>query len=81
MKKMIAIILLTLMLVSCDSSEHSYSFLEGRFEEMACGVDGICYYRDTVTDIVYIQKRYELCIMVKADGTPYLWSELVEEAN
>ena len=80
MKKIIAIILLTLMLASCSNPEYSYSFLEGRFEKMAC-VDGIYYFRDTVTDVVYIKKYYELCVMVKADGTPCLWSELIEEAN
>lgn len=77
MKKVITIVLLTLILASCDNPE--YAGLESRFEEMACGVDDICYYRDTVTDVVYIKRYYELCVMVKADGTPYLWSELAEE--
>lgn len=78
MKKIIMIILLTLMLASCSNPE--YSFLEGRFELMT-QIDGISYYRDTVTDVVYIIKYHDLCVMVKADGTPYLWSELIEEAN
>jgi hypothetical protein len=78
MKKIIAIILLTLMFTSCSNPE--YSFLEGRFEPMV-QIDGIYYFRDTVTDVVYFKYYHELCVMVKADGTPYLWSELVEEAN
>lgn len=41
----------------------------------------INYYRDIITDVVYIRldSHHGFSVMFKADGTPYLWSELESE--
>ena len=85
MKKIIAIILIILILttlISCETSANDT--LKNRFEYMGkegCTSNGhtIRYYRDTVTDVVYVSIYQGMSVMVKADGTPYLWSELVAE--
>ena len=89
MKKIIAIILLILMLATltaCTTAKEDHPQLNDRFECMYDGgfVDNagtLLYYRDTVTDIVYVRINTGMAVMLKADGTPYLWSELMEETT
>ena len=88
MKRLIAIILVILILITliaCSTPiEEDASILKNRFEYMGYGgtVNGssVGYYRDTVTDVVYVKIYYGMSVLVKEDGTPYLWSELVEES-
>lgn len=85
MKKIIAIVLIILVLTTLISCGASLNYpLKNRFEFMGYGGatknnQRLRYYRDTVTDVVYISVYQGLSVMEKADGTPYLWSELIEE--
>ena len=40
------------------------------------GVGGVAYYRDVVTDVVYVRISTDLTPLLHADGTPILWSEI-----
>ena len=88
MKKLIALILIAFMLialVSCARPIEEAPILNDRFEYIGYGGtvngNGVCYYRDTVTDVVYVRIYYGMSVLVKEDGTPYLWSELREEGK
>ena len=72
---LIALILITL--TACEPSvEKEAPALEDRFEYMGYGgkvnSNAISYYRDTVTDVVYVKIHYSMSVLVKEDGTPYL---------
>lgn len=81
MKKIITIVLLIVIVVSLVACSNP----DARFERMGRGgdVDGsgtsVVYYRDKQTDVVYVAIHQSLSIIVKADGTPYLWSEFERE--
>lgn len=89
MKKIIAILLLVVFLTAltaCGEAVESGTMpqLDERLELMYCsdikdGADNLYYYRDITTDVVYVEVYRGMAVMMKADGTPYLWSELVEE--
>lgn len=56
--------------------------LDNRIERMYTdsgwndGDGGRVYYRDTVTDVVYVMVRDSIAPLLHEDGTPYLWSEI-----
>lgn len=93
MKRIVVLLLIMLMLitmVACSNFEPSQPNTEvntnPRFEYV-CSEKAkdsgllINYYRDMVTDVVYIRldSNHGFSVMFNADGTPYLWSELAEE--
>ena len=89
MKKIIAILLLVVFLMALTACGEAIERgtmlqLDKRLELMYCSTtkgDGnnLYYYRDITTDVVYVEVYRGMAVMMKADGTPYLWSELVEE--
>ena len=91
MKKIIAILLLVVTLTAltaCGEAVESGTMpqLDERLELMYCssikgGGDSLYYYRDITTDVVYVKVFNGMAVMMKADGTPYLWSELMEETE
>lgn len=91
MKKIIAILLLVVFLTAltaCGGAVESGTMpqLDERLELMYCSRtkgdgDRLYYYRDITTDVVYVKVFNGMAVMMKADGTPYLWSELMEETE
>ena len=45
------------------------------------GIGGVVYYRDVVTDVVYVKIDTDLTPLLDADGTPVLWSEIEKEVG
>ena len=91
MKRIVVLLLIVPMLmimVACTNFESPQSEAEvntnPRFEyvhsEKVVNNSGlwINYYRDIITDVVYIRlgSNHGFSVMFKANGTPYLWSEL-----
>ena len=86
----LAITLLPL-LVSCDTTTENPEPLS-RFERVLTERDEgfyIYYYRDIYTDVVYFQRYVPagnatyggLTVLLHADGTPILWSELERQVE
>ena len=82
---LIAVAVCMVFLNGCDDLNtvtHPIRDLDNRFERMYTdsgwydGEGGRVYYRDAVTDVVYIYINKSLSPLLHEDGTPYLWSEI-----
>lgn len=77
----LALIIVAIMMFSGCSNESGHS-LNGRIEILHKdkswndGYGPITYFRDVVTDVVYISFNGGLAPLLNADGTPVLWSEI-----
>ena len=77
----LALIVVAIMMFSGCSDESTHS-LNGRIEMLHkdkswnYGYGPITYFRDVVTDVVYISFNGGLVPLLNADGTPVLWSEI-----
>lgn len=90
--KIIALILITASLLiftgcSTNTVTSDIPLLNDRFERMYTdagwndGMGAVVYFRDIVTDVVYMTINSDLTPLLHADGTPVLWSEIEKEVG